>query len=520
MNISSIESFMNIKGSVKNNCKDVYFLRIVGINKEILREIELMDQVLTEKMQAGNGFYCRVNGLPKLAALQDIEYYSKAYENWNKSGKQGITIKAIEDNKIIRDVLGNACDKVLNLFHQEKSELNNSIEKNFVVKMLYWLEHTVSKALHVWLPDTSRKIVFSEISKKQEYLFCYLLTLLGFDVLLLQAGKDIDRELEVIGLSVKHEVKNPTQLSIPEYIPLKYINNNSEKNYDKYVVEKKTSTEAVHTIVNTRVPERDRRTKEMLSAKARKQEEVLQNMENSRNLSSSSTRQKENKKIRTNTSPIVHISDPRRQKENQRIVSNTNRTAIERQELKYEELALLASSVVQILIHDNFGNPIGGGSGIMIGEKGYILTNNHVACRGNFYSVRIEEDEHIYRTDEMIKYNSVLDLAVIRIHKTLKPIPIYKGAKKLVRGQKVVAIGSPLGLFNSVSDGIISGFRVIEGVDMIQFTAPISNGSSGGAVLNMYGEIIGISTAGFEDGQNINLAVGYEYIQTFVQGFL
>ena len=90
----------------------------------------------------------------------------------------------------------------------------------------------------------------------------------------------------------------------------------------------------------------------------------------------------------------------------------------------------------------------------------------------------------------------------------------------MARGQRVVAIGSPLGLFNSVSDGIISGFRMIEDVEMIQFTAPISNGSSGGAVLNMYGEVIGISTAGFDNGQNINLAVGYGYIQNFVRGFI
>ena len=72
---------------------------------------------------------------------------------------------------------------------------------------------------------------------------------------------------------------------------------------------------------------------------------------------------------------------------------------------------------------------------------------------------------------------------------------------------------------NSISDGIISGFRTIDGVDMIQFTAPISHGSSGGAVLNMYGEVIGISTAGFDRGQNINLAVGYESINLFIQGF-
>ena len=162
---------------------------------------------------------------------------------------------------------------------------------------------------------------------------------------------------------------------------------------------------------------------------------------------------------------------------------------------------------------------LGTGSGIMIGTGGYILTNSHVASGGSFYSIRIEEDETVYSTDELIKYNSVLDLAVLRIEKRLRPLPIYSGKKKLVRGQKVVAIGSPLGLFNSVSDGIISGFRKIDGVDMIQFTAPTSHGSSGGALLNMYGEVIGISTAGFDNAQNINLAVGYESIHPFIKGF-
>ena len=60
---------------------------------------------------------------------------------------------------------------------------------------------------------------------------------------------------------------------------------------------------------------------------------------------------------------------------------------------------------------------------------------------------------------------------------------------------------------------------MIDGVDMIQFTAPISHGSSGGALLNMYGEVIGISTAGIDEGQNINLAIGYEGINLFIQGF-
>ena len=133
--------------------------------------------------------------------------------------------------------------------------------------------------------------------------------------------------------------------------------------------------------------------------------------------------------------------------------------------------------------------------------------------------MRIEDDDTAYKTEELIKYNSVLDLAVIRIDRQLQPLPIYQGRKPLVRGQKVVAIGSPLGFFNTVSDGIISGFRKIDNVDMIQFTAPISNGSSGGAVLNMQGEVVGIVTLGFDEGQNINLAVGYEFIHGFVRGF-
>lgn len=190
-----------------------------------------------------------------------------------------------------------------------------------------------------------------------------------------------------------------------------------------------------------------------------------------------------------------------------------------RAEMSFEQLAQLASSVVMIMVHDKKGETFASGSGIMIGRKGYILTNNHVLSEGCFFTVRIENDDNCYRADQIIKYNQVLDLAVIRIDRELVPLPVYNGPQKLVRGQKVVAIGSPLGLFNSVSDGIIAGFRVLDEVDMIQFTAPTSPGSSGGAVLNMYGEVIGISTAGAPGAQGINWAVGYEFINLFTQGF-
>ncbi|WP_249661787.1 S1 family peptidase, partial [Lysinibacillus fusiformis] len=93
----------------------------------------------------------------------------------------------------------------------------------------------------------------------------------------------------------------------------------------------------------------------------------------------------------------------------------------------------------------------------------------------------------------------------MKVDRTSLPLPV-KIEGQLVRGQKIVAIGSPLGLFNSVSDGIVSGFRDLRKMSMIQFTAAISNGSSGGALLDMHGRLVGLITAGFDLTQNLNLA--------------
>ena len=74
-------------------------------------------------------------------------------------------------------------------------------------------------------------------------------------------------------------------------------------------------------------------------------------------------------------------------------------------------------------------------------------------------------------------------------------------------GQKVIAIGSPQGLENTVSDGILSGVRDYKSIRYLQITAPISPGSSGGPVLNESGKMVGVATFQFEKGQNLNFAV-------------
>lgn len=452
MNVSSFHAFTNIKGGVNGNCKDVYFVRMTGLHPTYTEEVRQMDTTLSERMAKGECRYTRINALPRLVSVEDVAYYAGCYDNWQASGKKAVQIHLTENNGDLEEVLGQACIKTAALFAQATPHANDSIIKNFITKLLFWLDQTSEGLLKDWNPKRSLKLAAANLSKKQEYLYAYLLTQMGIDVLLLQYQSDIDASLEQMKLSAKVELGSFGTCTLPEFDPKK---------------RPEEKTEAKKVVITTR-PQKPSGSPSPAPLPGRRPQ------------------------------PAGHA----------------------RRELEFEELARLASSVVMITVHDPKGEVLGTGSGIMVGKEGYILTNHHVASGGRYYSVRIEDDETIYKTDEVIKYNSVLDLSVIRIDRRLSPIPIYQGSKALVRGQKVVAIGSPLGLFNSVSDGIISGFRVVDNVDMIQFTAPTSHGSSGGALLNMYGEVIGISTAGFDNAQNINLAVGYEAISQFIKGFV
>lgn len=473
MELSSMAAFAGIKGGVNHNCKDVYFYRLLGTNPTFINDLEKMDTLLDAQMKQNRIFYKRISKLPLLTKPEDIDYYTGCYLKWMNHGKSRMVTRIFQENHLFSDVLGNACEEIILNYGKLNGQMNDTMKKNYVVKLIYWLDSLLVDLIPDWEFRLSVKIVADNICKKQEYLFFYLLTLLGFDVLLIQSRGDIDITLDAMQLSGKYTLGDFSGIEIPAVGHKK-----TQENMDSREVSGKVNTEVSRQQeqkITVRIPQRP------YEGRSHRASDVQQ----------------------------PKHRDTRNHQDNK-----------ERVEKSYEELALLASSVVKIAIHDKSGEVLGTGSGIMIGKDGYILTNNHVASGGRFYSVRIEDDEQVYSTDQVIKYNPVLDLAIIRIQRTLNPLRIYNGKEKLVRGQRVVAIGSPLGLFNSVSDGIISGFRLIDNVDMIQFTAPISHGSSGGAVLNMYGEVIGISTAGIDSGQNINLAMGYECINLFVKGFI
>lgn len=495
INISDIRTFEGIKGCVNSQGKDVYFVRAIGTNASYLEDINKLDEALLTKMNDGDGFYCRVNFLPKSLMPDDVNYYVKEYQIWIESGRTEFRTRITRGNDYFATTLGNACSKVVELYKSKNSQMSESMIRNFVVKLMFWFDDLFdSKKMggktFEWNENKSMKVLAPNVEKLQEYLFYYMLTLVGCDVMLLQGSKDISEEYEEMKLSAGFEVGKPETVFLTEYV---WHETSKQKEEHKPVLV---------------IPPRNRAPRKTVP---------VQNQNGTATVSSANSTNVNNVANVNNSTNVVNRANTAGAISNRApvIINPTDE-----REKSFEEIALMASSIVMIAIHDSKGDVIGSGSGIMIGREGYILTNNHVTAGGVSYSVRIEDDDNVYVTDQMIKYNQLLDLAIIRIDRILKPIKIYNGTKKLVRGQKVVAIGSPLGLFNSVSDGIISGFRKIDMVDMIQFTAPTSHGSSGGAVLNMQGEVIGISTAGFSEAQNINLAVGYESINQFIRGFI
>ena len=578
MGLSSIEAFASIKGGMNGNCKDVYFLRVTGVNTAFMKDVERMDEAQTGKMLLRQGIYNRVGAFPKNIGADAAAIYTGCYQKWVDSGRTKLYTGKAGEQSGMGELLGASCKKVLEVYHVCNPNVNASIEKNFVIKLLYWLDELAYEYLKNWNPKLSMKFVAQGITKEQEYFFCYLLTLLGIDVLLLQNEADIDERLEGLHLSRQITLGEKKAVALEAYDRQKCENKNngSGRENGQATVEVSPGQRPRVTIPPMRRGSAGRNGG-MGTGSAGNGNAAGSNGNGGWNTGANAgagssgsggwntganagagssgssgwntganagagssgsggrntganvgnTRQGVNSGRNTgsgtaggttwNTGSGAAGNTGSGGREAGRISSSAAGRG--GQELGFEELALRASSVVMIAIHDRKGDIIGSGSGIMIGRDGYILTNNHVARGGSFYSVRIENDDTMYKTDEIIKYNSLLDLAVIRIDRKLQPLPIYRGSRPLVRGQKVVAIGSPLGLFNSVSDGIIAGFRRVNDVDMIQFTAPISHGSSGGALLNMYGEVIGVSTAGFDEGQNINLAVGYEFINTFVRGF-
>ena len=165
-------------------------------------------------------------------------------------------------------------------------------------------------------------------------------------------------------------------------------------------------------------------------------------------------------------------------------------------------------AVFYIEVYDKSGNPLGSGSGFFIDANGTAVTNYHVIEGASYAKIQLSDEKSVYSVKGVINYSAEQDWAVIKVDGSGFKYLEMGDTSSIVSGAKIFAIGCPLGLQNTISEGIISNPKRVFGASQyFQITAPISGGSSGGAIIDAYGKVIGISSAGFEEGQNLNLAV-------------
>jgi S1-C subfamily serine protease len=165
-------------------------------------------------------------------------------------------------------------------------------------------------------------------------------------------------------------------------------------------------------------------------------------------------------------------------------------------------------SIVSIVMSDKDSKPLGQGSGFLVSNDGLLVTNYHVIAEGVSAVAKLP-DGAFYLIDGVVASDKSRDVAVLKAHgHNFRPLSLGNSDRVQV-GEEVVAIGSPLSLESTVSNGIVSGMRTAEdlGGKFLQVTAPISPGSSGGPLFNMIGEVIGITTMYIKGGENLNFAI-------------
>lgn len=174
-----------------------------------------------------------------------------------------------------------------------------------------------------------------------------------------------------------------------------------------------------------------------------------------------------------------------------------------------------SNAVVIIEALDERGSVIGQGSGFIVTPQGAVVTNLHVAQDASSVRVKLPGGD-VYKTADLVDVDEAKDIVIIKIKGFKLPVVTLGDSDRAEVGEPIVAISSPEGLVNSISTGVISGVRRFDTHRVFQITAPISNGSSGGALFNSSGEVIGVITYLFKSGQNINFAVPINYARGMV----
>lgn len=181
------------------------------------------------------------------------------------------------------------------------------------------------------------------------------------------------------------------------------------------------------------------------------------------------------------------------------------------------------------------------GTGFIVDSSGLVATNLHVVAGEKEIKVKLH-DGTSHQVMQVASYDPDRDLALLRIEKPSKGLKSLRlgDSDQMTAGDQVIAIGNPLGVFDySVTEGLVSQVRTLctgneivtdpesgkrvergcppGGFSLLQISAAISQGSSGGPLFNQFGEVIGVTTAIITQGQAINLAVPAKYLKPLVQ---
>jgi len=173
----------------------------------------------------------------------------------------------------------------------------------------------------------------------------------------------------------------------------------------------------------------------------------------------------------------------------------------------------LSPSVFVVEALDARGTVVATGSGVMVGP-GQIVTNKHVIEQGIAWT--ISHGREVWPAT-LAGIDAAHDLCELKAP-VFGAVPVaMRTSSSLAVGERVYAIGAPEGLELTLSEGVISGLRDFDGAHVIQTSAPVSPGSSGGGLIDAQGHLIGITTFSMKEGQNLNFALPTEWVEALVK---
>ncbi len=156
------------------------------------------------------------------------------------------------------------------------------------------------------------------------------------------------------------------------------------------------------------------------------------------------------------------------------------------------------------------------GTGFFVSPEGRIATNLHVIAGATELRVKLS-DESEHEVTRVIAIDTERDLAIIQIDAgRAVPTVLLGDSDRVEAGDAVIAVGNPMNLDYTVSDGLISSKRPVEDIPMLQISAPISQGSSGGPLFNSFGQVIGVARMVSKAGQNLNFGVPVNFLKPMV----